>query len=191
VISRDFAGRNLDELNQAASAREPAAAITYPLVSRGERFPFVAPDAHGFVMGDPLDDADRFAAVLQGVGFIERLCFDYLDLLGAPTSGDLILTGGATKSEYWCQLRADILGRSVTLPENAEPALGMAVLAASSGRNAADVAAEMVRVRDTIDPRPGSAGRFDDAYLTLVTELEHRGWLQPAAAVRARERTNR
>jgi len=51
VIARDFAGRNLDELNQAASAREPAAAITYPLVSRGERFPFVAPDAHGFVMG--------------------------------------------------------------------------------------------------------------------------------------------
>ena len=191
VIARDFAGRNLDELNQAASAREPASAITYPLVSRGERFPFVAPDAHGFVMGDPLDDADRFAAVLQGVGFIERLCFDYLDLLGAPTSGDLILTGGATKSEYWCQLRADILGRSVTLPENAEPALGMAVLAASSGRNAAEVAAEMVRVRDTIDPRPGSAGRFDDAYLTLVTELEHRGWLPPAAAVRARERTNR
>jgi len=87
VISRDFAGRNLDELNHAASAREPASAITYPLVSRGERFPFVAPDAHGFVMGDPLDDADRFAAVLQGVGFIERLCFDYLDLLGAPTSG--------------------------------------------------------------------------------------------------------
>ena len=129
--------------------------ISYPLVSNGERFPFVAPDARGFVLGDPVDDGDRFAGVLQGVGFIERLCFDYLHLLGAPIDGSLILTGGATKSAYWCQLRADILGRPVTLPDNAEPALGMAVLAASPGRSAADVAAEMVRVRDGHRPAAG------------------------------------
>ena len=191
VISRDFAGRDLDRLNQAASTHEPASVISYPLVSNGERFPFVAPDARGFVLGDPVDDGDRFAGVLQGVGFIERLCFDYLHLLGAPIDGSLILTGGATKSAYWCQLRADILGRPVTLPENAEPALGMAVLAASPGRSAADVAAEMVRVRSVIDPRPGTAGKYDDAYRVFVTELEHRGWLQPDAATHARERTSR
>ena len=73
--------------------------------------------------------------MLQGVAFVERLCFDYLDLLGAPLDGDLILTGGATKSTYWCQLRADILDRPVTLPDTAEGALGMAVLAASPGRS--------------------------------------------------------
>jgi D-ribulokinase len=129
--------------------------------------------------------------VLQGVAFIERLCFDYLDLLGAPLDGDLILTGGATRSAYWCQLRADVLGRPVTLPDNAEPALGMAVLAASPGREAADVAAEMVRIRDVVEPRAGSAGRFDDPYTHLLDELEKRGWLQPEAANHARERTTR
>lgn len=191
VISRDFTGRDLDELNQAASTHEPSGVITYPLVSNGERFPFVAPGARGFVLGEPVNDGDRFAGVLQGVGFIERLSFDYLHLLGAPIDGSLILTGGATKSAYWCQLRADILGRPVTLPDNAEPALGMAVLAASPGRVAADVAAEMVRVRDIIDPRPGTAGKYDTAYRTLVTELEHRGWLPPEAAAHARGRTSR
>ena len=108
-----------------------------------------------------------------------------------PIDGSLILTGGATKSAYWCQLRADILGRPVTLPENAEPALGMAVLAASPGRAAAYVATEMVRVRDVIDPRPGTAGKYDAAYLAFVGELENRGWLQPDAATHARERTSR
>jgi len=191
VISRDFTGRDLDELNQAASTHEPSGVITYPLVSNGERFPFVAPGARGFVLGEPVNDGDRFAGVLQGVGFIERLSFDYLHLLGAPIDGSLTLTGGATKSAYWCQLRADILGRPVTLPDNAEPALGMAVLAASPGRVAADVAAEMVRVRDIIDPRPGTAGMYDSTYRTLVTELEHRGWLPPEAAAHARTRTSR
>jgi sugar (pentulose or hexulose) kinase len=188
AISRDFAGRNLDELNDAASAHEPAEALSYPLASTGERFPFVAPEAQGFTLGGDGSEADRFAALLQGVGYVERLCYDYLDLLGAPIDGDLVLTGGAAKSDYWCQLRADILDRPVTLVDNSEPALGMAVLAASAGRDPADVAAEMVRVRVTLEPRAGSAGRFDAAYVRLVDELESRGWLSAALAIHARQR---
>ncbi len=188
LIARDFAGRDLDELGRAASAHEPAAMLAYPLVSAGERFPFVAPAAQGFELGGDGSEAGRFAAILQGVGYVERLCYDYLDLLGAPIDGDLVLTGGATRSEYWCQLRADILGRPVALPENSEPALGMAVLAASVGRDAADVAAEMVRIRVTIDPRPGSGERFAAAYVRLADELERRGWLGTALAAHARER---
>jgi len=195
VISRDFAGHDLDKLSLRAATHEPARMLAYPLVSEGERFPFVATQARGFVLGAPAAAwpvdavADGYAAVLQGVGYIERLCFDYLDLIGAPVAGDLILTGGATRSAYWCQLRADILGRPVIIPENAEPALGMAVLAASPGREVADVAADMVRIRETIHPQPGSAGRYDTAYLRLVAELEGRGWLPTAAADHARART--
>jgi len=64
----------------------------------------------------------------------------------------------------------------------------MAVLAASPGRDPADVAAEMVRIRVTIDPRAGSSGRFSAAYVRLVDELEGRGWLGAALAAHARER---
>ncbi|MEV2268744.1 FGGY-family carbohydrate kinase [Nonomuraea africana] len=189
AIARDFPGRDLDELTAVAAGREPARPLAYPLVSAGERFPFVAPQARGFLLGEVADEAEHFAALLQGVAFVERLCFDYLDLLGAPVDGALTMTGGATRSAYWTQLRADVLGRQVTLPENAEPALGMAVLAASPGRRVADVAAEMVRVGDTIDPRPGSADRFDDAYLRLVDELARRQWLPAEVAAHAHERT--
>ena len=190
MISRDFAGRDLAELDRLAGHHEPSAAVSYPLASSGERFPFVAPEAEGFTLGAGSGEADRYAAILQGVGFIERLCFDYLDLLGAEVSGEVTFTGGATRSRYWCQLRADILGRQVKLPENAEPALGMALLAASQGGHTAEAARDMVRIRETLDPRGGSRDRFDGAYLRLVDELEKRGWLQPVAAGHARERTS-
>jgi sugar (pentulose or hexulose) kinase len=160
-------------------------------MSAGERFPFVAPAARGFELGGDGSEADRFAAILQGVGYVERLCYDYLDLLGAPVDGDLTLTGGAAGNEYWCQLRADILGRPVALPENSEPALGMAILAASPGREAADVAEEMVRIRMTVDPRAGSAERFEAAYMRFVDELEGRGWLGSNLAAHARGQTQR
>ncbi|HEY0541580.1 MAG TPA: FGGY family carbohydrate kinase [Actinoallomurus sp.] len=187
AIARDFPGRDLRELDRLAARHEPARALAYPLVSPGERFPFAAPDARGFLLGGTGDETDDYAAILQGVAYLERLCFDHLDLLGAPTGGDLTLTGGAARSAYWCRLRADVLGRPVILPAHPEAALGAAVLAASPGRRVAEVAAAMVTVRETIDPGPGS-GRFDEAYLRLVGELERRGWLPAPTAAHARTR---
>lgn len=188
VISREFPDADLDLLNRAAEAYEPAGVLTYPLVSKGERFPFVAPDARGFSIGTPTDDGERFAAVLQGVAFLERLGFDHLDRLGAPTDGALVLTGGATRSAYWNQLRADVLGRSVTLPQNAEPALGMAVLAAASGGSVAERAAEMVAVREVLDPDPDRGREFADRYGDFVAALDGHGWLPPGLADHARRR---
>lgn len=188
AISRRFPDSDLDALGAAAPAYEPAGVLAYPLSSdRGERFPFVADDAEPFVLGSPRDDAELYAALLQGIAYLERLCFDYLQMLGAPVDGDLLLTGGSTRSAYWCQLRADVLDRPVTLPESAEPALGMAVLAATPGRSVRQVAAEMVRIRGVVDPRPGAATRFAEPYRRLVDELERRGWLPPAPARHARE----
>ncbi len=188
IITKHFPGRDLNALGEQAAEREPASIVAYPLVSRGERFPFTAPNAEGFFLGEPTDQIDRYAALLQGVAFIERLCFDYLDMLGAPTDGELRLTGGGSRSRYWCQLRADVLGRPVSLPENAEAVLGMAVLAASVGRRLAEVAAQMVHVREVIDPRPDRIGRIRAPYIQLINELERRGWVQPSVAEHALRR---
>jgi len=188
AISKYFPGRDLELLGRQAAEREPAAAVTYPLHGHGERFPFVAPDAERFTLGQPADEIDQYAALLQGVAFVERLCVDYLDTLGAPVGGAFVLTGGGAKSRYWCQLRADVLSRPVSLPENAEPALGMAVLAAATGRKVADVAGAMVRIREVIDPRPDHVGRFREPYLQLVDELALRGWVTRAVAQHAHRR---
>ena len=193
VLSARFPGRDLEALSRQAAEREPSGVVAYPLVSRGERFPFTAPEAEGFILGAAADEVDEYAGLLQGVAFVERLCFDYLNLLGAPTNGELRLTGGGARSRYWCQLRADVLGRPMRLPENAEAGLGMAVLAASAvtSRPAAEVAGEMVHVREVLEPRPDRVRRFRGPYLQLVDELARRGWLPPSVAAHARARAAR
>ena len=188
VLAQRFPGRDLNQLSVQAAEREPASIIAYPLVCQGERFPFVAPDAEGFVLGDASNEIDFFAALLQGVSFIERLCFDYLDMLGAPVGGDVSLTGGGARNHYWRQLRADVLGWPVRLPEVTEPAFGMAVLAASAGRPICDVANEMVRIREAIDPQPDRTARLLDLYLQFVDEVARRGWLKSRMVEHARQR---
>ena len=192
ALTQHFARRDLAALDRLAAEREPAAVIAYPLVSRGERFPFTAPDAEPFVLGRAVDEVDLYAALLQGVAFVERLVFDYLDLLGAAVDGDLTLTGGGARSAYWSQLRADVLGRPVRLPRHAEAGLGMAVLAcACAGRRTlADAAAAMVRVRRVIEPRADRAERFREPYARFVDELQVRGWLDAAVADHTRRRAS-
>ncbi|MEV0909563.1 FGGY-family carbohydrate kinase [Streptomyces hokutonensis] len=181
------------DMDKRAGEYEPSGVVTYPLASSGERFPFLAPDATAFTLGTPASEADGWAAVLQGVAFTERLCLDYLHHLGAPIDGPLTFTGGAARSAYWNQLRADILGRPARVPEQVEPALGMAVLAAygtGTGRALADVADRMVRIRTVLEPRASRTARFVEPYARLVDELETRGWLPTPVAVHTRTRLN-
>jgi sugar (pentulose or hexulose) kinase len=180
-------------MDKDAPAHEPASVLAYPLTSPGERFPFLAPDATAFVLGEPACDADLWAALLQGVGLTERLCLDYLHHLGAPLDGPLTFTGGAARSPYWNQLRADILGRPARVPEQTEPALGMAALAAygtGAAASLADAAEAMVRIRTVLQPRPARTALFGAPYTRFVDELEQRGWLPASVAAHARARVN-
>lgn len=104
-----------------------------------------------------------------------RAC-EHLTKLGAESPRSVALTGGAVRSEHWNQLRADVLGVPVDLPEAADPAYGMAVLAASGGTTVAETAQRMVRIGRVIEPRPSE--RLTDLYGGFVAELDRRGYLR-------------
>lgn len=186
ILSARFPDRDLAALDAAAAAREPAGQLVYPLTARGERFPFYDPQAEAFALGEPRDEADAFAALLQGVAFVERIGVAALAALGAPLDGPLALTGGATRSRYWCQLRADVLRRPVELPRHPEGAHGMALLAASSERSSLRAtAAELLPPPTRIEPRPDGVERLAPAFDRFAAALAERGWIAPDLAAAA------
>ncbi len=168
-------GADLDAFDRQARDLGPVDAVIYPITKRGERFPFVAPDATSFALGDFPDDLHRYAGVLQGVAFIERLAFEHLVKLGAEPVGSVSLTGGAVRSGYWNQLRANVLGVPVELPASSDPAYGMAVLAASGDASVTQTAARMVQVPKVLEPHPDE--RLEHLYGEFVAELDRRGYL--------------
>ncbi|SDU57850.1 FGGY-family carbohydrate kinase [Jiangella alkaliphila] len=192
AVAGEFADDDLDALAAEAGRRfEPAGAVVYPLTARGERFPFVRPDATRFELGTTSSRAERYAAVVQGVAYVERLCFERLAELGADVGGEVSITGGATRSAYWNQLRADVLGRPLVLPSTPEPAFGMAVLASAGHRAGAAAtvtqrAAAMVGRSAVVEPRADAHERLSAGYDRLVAELTRRGYLDPANALSSR-----
>jgi D-ribulokinase len=182
VVAREFAGADLDTLTEQASRLPPPSGVAYPLHGTGERFPFAAPDARAFGL-EPAgysSEAERFAAVLHGIAYVERLAFDVLAGLGADTTGQLSFAGGAVRNRWWNQLRADLLQRPVLVPEQVEAAVGSAVVAAAPVGRLAETAARMVRVRERLEPDPARGERLREGYDRLVAALVERGWLDSA-----------
>ncbi len=107
------------------------------------------------------------------MAFIERLAFEHLVSLGADPLRSVSLTGGAVRSGYWNQLRADVLGVPVELPATPDPAYGMAILAASSGGSLTETARRMVKTDRILEPGPQ---RLEDLYGEFVAELDRRGY---------------
>jgi sugar (pentulose or hexulose) kinase len=137
-----------------------------------------------------MDDPARvFAAVCTGVAYVERLCFDLLDAVGADVSGTVSLTGGGSRNPWWNQLRCDLLGTRVRIPASSEASVGMAVLAA--GAVEGDVpaaAARMVATRELLEPDGDRRADLLGGYLDFVAALTDRGWLDPHTADHARKR---
>ncbi|UED87759.1 FGGY-family carbohydrate kinase [Streptomyces profundus] len=169
------------------AARVTKVPVCYPLVGEGERFPFVLPTARGFLGDGPLaadgDAATVFAAVCTGVAHVERLSFALLAQAGADVGGPVAFTGGGARNDWWNQLRCDMLGVPVWLPDNPEPALGMAVLAAGAVSGDIPLAARrLVRVRRTLQPDPDRTAALLPGYHAFVDALAARGWLDPRLA---------
>lgn len=187
VLGILFADHDLDALTEQALRTEPLPC--YPLGGTGERFPFVAPDARGFVRAtdgrelpltqstvDEIGAAAVCSSLLHAVAFTELLCFDTLEQAGFPVGGRIRISGGAARNDGWNQLRAEVLGRTLEATANPEAGAGMAVLAAwaSDNRPLDEVAAGMTTVRRSYEP---AGGRHEQQYARFLDTLRARGWV--------------
>jgi sugar (pentulose or hexulose) kinase len=176
AIAAEFPADALEALNHEAERLGPTKLVVYPLVGRGERFPFASPDAEGFTLGEPKSQAERYRGVLQGIALWERLSFDALRAMGAPMDGNFSISGGAVRSGALNQMRADVMERPLTIPAVTEGAFGMAVLIAAAGSSMKEATQRMVRKGVVVTPRRAFA-EYTEQYGRLIAELHRRGWL--------------
>jgi sugar (pentulose or hexulose) kinase len=178
ALPERFAGRDLAELDQRAARHGPARAVVYPLVGRGERFPFTVPEAEAFEIDGGRGEDDSYRAVLEGVAFVERLGFERLRALGATIEPPVAVAGGGSRSEVWNRIRATVLGLPVVAAPEATTARGACILAAA-GTLHPDLATAMDAMAATGEEVKGlddERDALDANYARFVSALCERGW---------------
>lgn len=134
VNNQDTAGRNLQWLRDtlfadldyddltALAATAPAGSngVIFTPWLKGERSPIDDRNARGGFHNISLatTSADLVRAVLEGVAYNSRWLLGYVDRL-AGSSNPIRIIGGGARSDLWCQIMADVCGR--TLERVADP----------------------------------------------------------------------
>ncbi|RME17472.1 MAG: xylulokinase, partial [Alphaproteobacteria bacterium] len=172
-----------DSLNWLArqTGREPAAlsallgesisgpgAIRFLPYLSGERTPHNDAEIRGAFVGLSIGDGHRelTQAVMEGVAFALKDNLEALKATGTRLER-LLAIGGGSKSPFWVELVATLLGLPIELPEKGAfgAALGAARLAivADTGAAPSDVM-QRPAVARVIEPRADLAHAYDDAY---------------------------
>ncbi|MHB0998302.1 MAG: FGGY-family carbohydrate kinase [Armatimonadota bacterium] len=177
-ITKLFHGSDLDEMNARVPNYTPSSLTVYPLARKGERLPFVKPDAEGFVIGEPQDTAELYTAYLEGVGFVERWCLELLHDLGAEVGDTVYTTGGGAKSFEWMQIRANILNKRVVRPASTECAIGTAAVAASGSiyPDLETAVRAMVKPGKSAEPDASKVGIYEERYRIFRKACADRGY---------------
>ena len=141
--------------------------ITFLPYLSGERTPHNDAQIRATLAGLDIGDgpAELTQAVMEGVAFALRDCLEALK--GTDTSFTrLLAVGGGTRSPYWVETLATVLGVSLDIPDKGEfgAALGAARLAMTA--TGADLATVMRAppISHTIDPRSDLIEAYDTSY---------------------------
>ena len=135
----------------------------------GERSPYNDPDARAVFFGMSMDTTreDMTQAVLEGVCFALRDSLEAAGELGIRPVRTTLCGGGA-KSLLWRRMTANILNLKVDIVESEEgPGYGAAILAAvgcGEYRDVEQAAERLIRVKETIDPLPELAAKYEEKY---------------------------
>lgn len=175
-VSQDFAGQ-LDQLNEKAKQLIPSPYISYPLRQRGERFPFIAPNAEGFEPAG-LSPEERFTANMEGVAFVEKYAYDMIGRLSGEEISAVYTAGGASNSEVWVKIRSNVLNLPIYKMKHTSGAVGAAILAASQVHfeNLAEAGKSLNQIDRTVYPEEKLSAEYSSKYegfLKIMTKKEY------------------
>ena len=106
-------------------------------------------------------------ALLEGSAFAVRDIIAQMQVSGLDLH-ELRVVGGGAKSQLWNQIKADVTGLQVAVPEITETtALGAAFLAlvgVGAYATLSEASEHIVRIREKIDPNPSAQSAYMEAY---------------------------
>ena len=167
---------------KAAEVPVGANRLLYLPYLMGERTPHLDPDCRGVFFGLSAIHTrkDMIRAVMEGVTYSLKDCYDILKEMGVEFS-EMYACGGGGTSPLWRQMMADVYGCPVRTVRSKEgPALGAAILAAVGTGLYPDVKTAcdaMVKSNPQQDPIPENTAKYAEyhkLYQSLYISLKDR-----------------
>jgi len=163
-----------DKLTEIALKSEPGASnLLFGPWMFGERSPINDPNARGgfFNLFIAHDRSDMLRSVLEGVAYNLKWSLQFVEKLSAKNE-TINFIGGGAKSDFWCQIIADVLDRNINQME--DPSLGstkgsaIVALVGLGVLNNLSEAIPLVKVEKTYKPNPENREIYDKLFAEFI-----------------------
>nr|MDO8086436.1 FGGY-family carbohydrate kinase [Candidatus Sigynarchaeum springense] len=114
---------------------------------------------------------EMFRAILEGVSLHTKWMMDKFAKKNVPVTEPIRYVGGGAKSDVWCQIMADVLGKQIQPVKFAQDggAVGATLIAGVGlGATSWKDAKGLVPVGDIYKPNPANRALYDKLYSALV-----------------------
>lgn len=171
-------GHTIDDVLAAAAGAPPGSdGVVFAPHLLGERAPLWDARVRGWFTG--LESGAGFAelsrAVLEGVAYSARELLAAVQVAAAVPCERIMLSGGGSRSDLWCQILADVIGHPIRRSREADSAVVGAATLAAAARTGSDPWSQgaLLAQHDRVfTPDPGLRRRYDDLF-SLYTETYH------------------
>ena len=166
-ILKDRLGERLQTLENKTISLPQHPPLFYPSIRQGERLPFTNPKFKPFGVSGAVGKSEFFIGCLEGLAFVELMVYQLLEKLEAEVGPFVFATGGAAKSKMGLHIRAEMLQRTILIPQYPNSAMGAAILAIAghTSRTVGEISGEVVRIVTEVDPPsmpdPARQDRFE------------------------------
>jgi xylulokinase len=177
----NLVNRGPDELLRLAGEATASAATPLFLPHlEGERAPLWDNRSRGVFarLDAATGPGDLALAVMEGVAFSVKLAFAALETSAGGVVETVKIGGGGARSDLWCQIRADVLGKTLQRAAVADAGTLGAVILAGLGvgemASLEDAIRRLVRFDRAFEPDTARRGYYDDRYgkyLALYADL--------------------
>ena len=176
-VTKEFSD-HLPEIERQSLELIPTGLMAYPLQQEGERFPFIAPHARGF-LPEGLSPAQAFAVNMEGVAYIERYAFEMIENLSGEKVKAVFTAGGGSKNNTWLIIRSNVLNLPIYKMKYVTGAVGAAILAASRTyfKSITEAARALTRIEKEVQPTKDLAAKYDVSYQEFIKILKEKGFI--------------
>ena len=171
VVRRRFKDR-IEEMEHRARKRGETRHLIYPSVREGERLPFASSTFQPFSDGEQEDEVGYFLGCLEGIAYLEALVFELIESFGGTVADSVFATGGGARSDLSLEVRAEVLGKRISIPAHPHSAMGAAILAAAGfhKETVGTWSRRMVKISHIVEPK----GRRENYYRDRLLQFKAR-----------------
>jgi len=170
-FEKNFSQGEINNFSKNIEYKEPLSSLVYPLVKKGERFPFIKPD---FVGMDNINlihsKKELFKAGIEGLAYISRYAFEMMKNFAIDFSGDTFVNGFMFKYKNIVRIFSNILKKRVLNTKYSDASFGSAIIAIMNDFKLNDIK-KIIEIENECEPDNARLLLYEEKYMEFKRML--------------------